>query len=118
MATNRMEFTKELFRGAKKLKAEWVDHVGYIKMSGGRVAKVYIDTMGTHDHYECAKCVIVDKLKGEVDRKVFRFGDHMEPTADGKLEVIAYCGWHWYNNGVKRPDGIANAVEQYLNIME
>ena len=47
----------------------------YLDLGGDNRAKLLFVTMGHADHYEALKVAVLNRLDGEVDALVFRFGD-------------------------------------------
>ena len=47
----------------------------YLDLGGDNRAKLIFTTMGHADHYEALKVTVLNRMDGEVDALVFRFGD-------------------------------------------
>ena len=104
---------------------KWSDSVGYIEMSGRRLAKVVLDTYGVQFHYVRFVVTILSKDTGKIDEKSFFFNDHLkiDKQATGRtdmldhgLQCISTCGYHWYINLPETVEPICNAIKEYVGM--
>ncbi len=99
----------------------------YLDLGGDNRAKLLFITMGHADHYEALKVTVLNRMDGEMDALVFRFGDiwgakpvHNPNFPSGvKPHIWSDGGSHdWY---VYRPTDadfrqLAAAVSGYLSV--
>ena len=99
----------------------------YLDLGGDNRAKLLFTTLGHADHYEALKVTVLNRMDGEVDALVFRFGDiwGSKPVANPnfpsgvKPHIWSDRGNHdWY---VYRPADadfrqLAVAVSDYLGV--
>jgi len=97
---SKQEFMAELLAGSG---FKVLNGTGIKTMKNGHIAKLTIDTMGTHEQYEKLVLKIINKKDGQVDATSFKFNEHL--VSDPKnprykdykeLKVIAHTGWTWY----------------------
>jgi len=117
---SKQEFMTELLAGSG---FKVLNGTGIKTMKNGHVAKITIDTMGTHEQYEKLVLKIINKKDGQVDATSFKFNEHL--VSDPKnprykdykeLEVIASAGWTWYiayptKDSVKK---MINSINEYV----
>lgn len=99
----------------------------YLDLGGDNRAKLLFTTMGHADHYEALKVTVLNRMDGEVDALVFRFGDiwGSKPVSNPNFEngikpyIWTYNGKsEWY---VYRPTDadfrqLAAAISGYLGV--
>ncbi len=99
----------------------------YLDLGGDNRAKLLFTTMGYADHYEALKVTILNRMDGEVDTLVFRFGDiwGSKPVANPnfpsgvKPYIWIYNGkieWYAYRPTDSDFRQLAAAVSGYLGV--
>lgn len=119
------------FEWKRDTKIDWYDTVGFIALSGDRVAKVELGTAGGHGDYSRFYVTIINKQTGIIDSKVFTFNDHLDilQRADGRADpkgqhyypatgyyVVPHCGMDWYIAKPKTTKSLTSAIERYVDM--
>ena len=86
--------------------------------------KLEFVTQGTHERYEAVKATVLNRMDGEVDSLLFRFGDvwgkkHPHGSAHGTAHIWTYQGkseWYAYTPNGADMKKLAAEVGAYLAV--
>jgi hypothetical protein len=92
------EFNKNFFTPHTSLGIKWFDKEGLTTLDDNRVVSIKIDDLGTRDHYSGYWVEIIDKHQGTINKKFFRFRDHLEFKHRNENTMYYHV---WYSDGGK-----------------
>lgn len=73
-----VKFNTEFFKSGLGFPVKWYDKEGIIELDENRLVSITIDDIGCRNHYVGYWVEIINKHKGTIYKKFFRFEDHME----------------------------------------
>lgn len=109
----------------------WSGLTGMTRIDGDRLAKIELATAGVHESYPGVRVTILNKREGMVDQTYFLFDEHLDRTAEGRMDgrwdfpkspknltfqVIAHCGWGFYLAKPKTTRPFCEAVERHIEM--
>lgn len=97
------KFNSSFFTPHTSLGIKWFDKEGLCTLDDNRVVSIKIDDLGTRDKYSGYWVEIIHKHHGTINKKFFRFRDHME--FKHKENPLNSEYFHvWYSDGGKSFD--------------
>lgn len=112
-----------------KIDIRWFDLTGVTRIDDGRIARIQLETRGTHAQYEGFLVKVLNKREGVIDQKYFLFDDYLNPAlkarTDGRddyplrgnlcFKVHGPC-WDWYIARPKSTRSLCDAIENWLEM--
>ena len=114
------DFNKNFFNSFTGYNIQWFDMEGIIEFDDNRLVSIKLDNIGTHNQFNGYWVEIINKQRGTIYKKFFKFKDYMDfkHRDDGMKFYYARFDTEeldWYISRPKSTKPMLDAISMFIN---